>query len=68
MVWITGFGDIRSLYHVPNDVNLQKSVLMFRWFRKAYENYKDYIRVDLAMYVLLLLMILLYLVYRALIG
>lgn len=39
---------------------------MFRWFRRAYENYKEYIRVDLAMYLLLLVMILLYLIVQAL--
>ena len=39
---------------------------MFRWFRKAYENYRDYIRVDLAMYALLLLMILIYLIVKGL--
>jgi len=39
---------------------------MFQWFRRAYENYREYIRVDLAMYGLLLLMILIYLIWSAL--
>lgn len=37
---------------------------MFKWFRRAYENYRDYIRVDLAMYGLLLLMIIVYLIWK----
>ncbi|MFM7193823.1 MAG: hypothetical protein ACKOAR_13365 [Bacteroidota bacterium] len=39
---------------------------MFKWFRQAYENYRDYIRVDMAMYALLLLMIILYMIWTAL--
>lgn len=39
---------------------------MFRWFRRAYENYREYVRVDLAMYGLLILMIVIYLVWAAL--
>ena len=38
---------------------------MFNWFRKAYENYRDYIRVDLAMYALLILMVLIYAIWKA---
>ena len=37
---------------------------MFKWFKRAYENYRDYIRVDLAMYGLLLLMIIVYLIWK----
>lgn len=39
---------------------------MFTWFKRAYQNYKAFIRVDLAMYGLLILMILIYLFYTAL--
>lgn len=39
---------------------------MFRWFRKAYEDYREYIRVDLAMYLLLILMVILYAIWNAL--
>gem|GEM_PF-1314480 len=38
---------------------------MFNWFKRAYENYREYIKVDLAMYALLILMILIYLLYTA---
>lgn len=39
---------------------------MFNWFRRAYENYREYIKVDLAMYGLLILLIVVYLIYLAL--
>lgn len=39
---------------------------MFRRLKKAYEDYREYIRVDLAMYVLLILMILVYVVWAGL--
>jgi hypothetical protein len=39
---------------------------MFNWFKKAYHNYKDYVRVDMAMYGLLILMIIIYIIYSAL--
>jgi hypothetical protein len=40
--------------------------MMFQRLRRAYENYREYIRVDLAMYGLLILMILVYLIRAAL--
>ncbi len=39
---------------------------MFRWFRKAYDDYREYIRVDLAMYALLILMVIVYAIWNAL--
>jgi len=39
---------------------------MFSWFKKAYENYREYIRVDLAMYGLLILMVIIYGIWKAL--
>jgi hypothetical protein len=33
---------------------------MFRWFREMYQQYKPYVRVDLIMYGVLILLIMLY--------
>jgi hypothetical protein len=39
---------------------------MFRWIKETYQEYKDWIRVDILMYALLILMVILYGVYKLL--
>ncbi|MFZ9981545.1 MAG: hypothetical protein ACO3FI_05895 [Cyclobacteriaceae bacterium] len=39
---------------------------MFQRLKRAYETYREYVRVDLAMYGLLILMILIYMIWAAL--
>jgi hypothetical protein len=38
---------------------------MFRWFKETYVRYKEWLRVDLLMYLLLILMVILYGIYKA---
>lgn len=39
---------------------------MFNWFKETYQKYKEWVRVDLLMYALLILMVILYGIYKAL--
>jgi hypothetical protein len=59
------------LQHVFNskkiDVCLKSNFArMFRWLKESYEKYKEWVRVDLLMYALLILMVILYGIYKAL--
>jgi hypothetical protein len=38
---------------------------MFRWLKETYLKYKEWVRVDLLMYALLILMVILYGIYKA---
>ncbi len=37
---------------------------MFHWFKETYSKYKEWLRIDLLMYALLILMIILYGLYK----